>query len=163
MIINQTDKYIQETPWIQDIEWYLNGQMTRLPLGYYLGKTVYRCCSVTKPCPTLYNPMHCSRPGFPVHHQLPEFTQTHVHQVSDAIQPSHPLPSPSPPAHCSNSSPLCRWCHQTASSSVNPFSSRPQSFSAPVLPVNIQGWFPLAWLVWSPCHPRDSQECSPAS
>ena len=91
MIINQTDKYIQETPWIQDIEWYLNGQMTRLPLGYYLGKTVYRCCSVTKPCPTLYNPMHCSRPGFPVHHQLPEFTQTHVHQVSDAIQPSHPL------------------------------------------------------------------------
>ena len=45
-----------------------------------------------------YNPMNCSMPGFPVHHQLPEFTQTHVHRVSDAIQPSHPLSSPSPPA-----------------------------------------------------------------
>ena len=47
---------------------------------------------------TLCNPMDCSTPGFPVHHQLPEPAQTHVHQVSDAIQPSHPLSSPSPPA-----------------------------------------------------------------
>ena len=47
--------------------------------------------------PTLYNPMNCSTPGLPVHHQLSEFTQTHVHRVSDAIQPSHPLSSPSPP------------------------------------------------------------------
>ena len=51
---------------------------------------------VTQSCPTLCDPMNCSTPGFPVHHQLPEFTQTHVHQVSDAIQPSHPLSSPSP-------------------------------------------------------------------
>ena len=49
-------------------------------------------------CPTLCDPMHRSTPGLPVHHQLPEFTQTHVHRVSDAIQPSHPLSSPSPPA-----------------------------------------------------------------
>ena len=54
--------------------------------------------SVTQSCPTLCNPMNCSTPGLPVHHQLQEFTQTHVHQVSDAIQPSHPLSSPSPPA-----------------------------------------------------------------
>ena len=54
--------------------------------------------SVTQSCPTLWDPMNCSMPGLPVHHQLPEFTQTHVHRVSDAIQPSHPLPSPSPPA-----------------------------------------------------------------
>ena len=54
--------------------------------------------SVTQSCPTLCNPMNRSTPGFPVHHQLPEFTQTHVHRVSDAIQPSHPLSSPSPPA-----------------------------------------------------------------
>ena len=47
---------------------------------------------------TLCNPMNCSTPGLPVHHQLPEFTQTHVHRVGDAIQPSHPLSSPSPPA-----------------------------------------------------------------
>ena len=54
--------------------------------------------SVAQSCPTLCNPMNRSTPGLPVHHQLPEFTQTHVHRVSDAIQPSHPLSSPSPPA-----------------------------------------------------------------
>ena len=54
--------------------------------------------SVAQLCPTLCDPMNCSTPGPPVHHQLPEFTQTLVHQVSDAIQPSHPLSSPSPPA-----------------------------------------------------------------
>ena len=54
--------------------------------------------SVTQSCPTLCGPMNCSMPGLPVHHQLPESTQTHVHCVSDAIQPSHPLLSPSPPA-----------------------------------------------------------------
>ena len=54
--------------------------------------------SVVQSCPTLCNPMNCSTSGLPVHHQLPESTQTHVHWVSDAIQPSHPLSSPSPPA-----------------------------------------------------------------
>ena len=54
--------------------------------------------SVTQSCPTLCNPMNHSTPGLPVHHQLPEFTQTHVHWVSDTIQPSHPRSSPSPPA-----------------------------------------------------------------
>ena len=49
-------------------------------------------------CPTLCNPVDCSTPGLPVNHQLPEFTQTHVHRIGDAIQPSHPLSSPSPPA-----------------------------------------------------------------
>ena len=52
--------------------------------------------SVTQSCPTLFDPMNHSMPGLPVHHQLPEFTEPHVHQVSDAIQPSHPLLSPSP-------------------------------------------------------------------
>ena len=54
--------------------------------------------SVIQSCPTLWDPMNCSTPGLSVHHQLPEFTQTHVHWVSDAIQSSHPLSSPSPPA-----------------------------------------------------------------
>ena len=54
--------------------------------------------SVTQSCPTLCNPMNCSMPGVPFHHQLLEFIQTHVHQVGDAIQPSHPLSSSSPPA-----------------------------------------------------------------
>ena len=53
---------------------------------------------VTQSCPTLCDPMNYSTPGLPVHHQLLEFTQTHVHRVGDAIQPSHPLSSPSPPA-----------------------------------------------------------------
>ena len=55
-------------------------------------------CLVTQSCPTLGDPMDCSMPGLPVHHQLLEFTQTHIHWVGDAIQPSHPLSSPSPPA-----------------------------------------------------------------
>ena len=54
--------------------------------------------SVAQLCPTLCDPMNCSMPGLPVHHHLPEFTQTHVHRVSDAIQPSYPLPAPSPSA-----------------------------------------------------------------
>ena len=54
--------------------------------------------SATQSCPTRCNPMNCSMPGLPVYHKLPEFTQTHVHGVGDAIQPSHPLSSPSPPA-----------------------------------------------------------------
>ena len=55
--------------------------------------------SVAQSCLILCDPMNRSSPGLPVHHQLPEFTQTHVHRVSDSIQPSHPLSSPSPPAH----------------------------------------------------------------
>ena len=54
--------------------------------------------SVAQSCPTLCNPMDCSTPGFPVHHQLPELAQTHIHQIGVAIQPSHPLSSPFPPA-----------------------------------------------------------------
>ena len=57
--------------------------------------------SVAQSCPTLCDPMNHSMPGLPVHHQLPEFAQTHVHRVSDAIQPSHPLSSPSPALNAS--------------------------------------------------------------
>ena len=63
-----------------------------------LGVFCLQFSSVAQSCPTLYDPMNCSKPGLPVHHKLPEFTQTHVHRVSDAIQPSYPLSSPSPPA-----------------------------------------------------------------
>ena len=61
-------------------------------------KLEYQFSSVAQSCPTLCNPMDCSMPGFPVHQQLLELAQTDVHQVGDAIQPSHPLLSPSPPA-----------------------------------------------------------------
>ena len=63
-----------------------------------LNQSPVQFSSVTQSCPTLCDPMNRSMPGLPVHHQPPESTQTHVQQVSDAIQPSHPLSSPSPPA-----------------------------------------------------------------
>ena len=62
------------------------------------GLVLIQFSSVAQSCPTLHDPMNHSTPGLHEHHQLPEFTQTHVHRVSDAIQPSHPLSSPSPPA-----------------------------------------------------------------
>ena len=69
-------------------------------LVYHAGlvSAVSSFSSVAQSCPTLCDPMNRSTPGLPVHHKLPEFTHTHVHRVSDAIQPSHPLSSPSPPA-----------------------------------------------------------------
>ena len=67
-------------------------------LGEVPNMTQRQFSSVAQLCPTLCNPMNHSMPDLPVHHQLPEFIQTHVHWVSDAIQPSHPLSSPSPPA-----------------------------------------------------------------
>ena len=63
-----------------------------------LTHTPFCCCSVVRAYLTLYDPMECSTPGFPVLHQFPELAQTHVHRISDAIQPSHPLSSPSPSA-----------------------------------------------------------------
>ena len=68
--------------------------------AFFVKKAVYKdqFSSVAQSCPTLCDPMNRSTPGLPVCHQLPEFTQTHVHRVGDAIQPSHPLSSPSPPA-----------------------------------------------------------------
>ena len=74
--------------------------------------------SVAQSCPALCDPMDCSMPGFLVHHQVPELAQTHVHRGSDAIQPSHPLSSPSPPAfNVSHHQGLFQWVsssHQMA-------------------------------------------------
>ena len=88
------------------------------------------CCSVTKSCPTLCDPMDCSRPGFPVHHQLPELAQTHVHRVGDAIQSSHPLSSPSPPAfNLSQHQGLFQWvCSSHQVAKVLEFQLQHQSF-----------------------------------
>ena len=69
-----------------------------LPNGYENIHLIFQFSSVAQSCPTLCNPMNRSTPGLPVHHKLPEFTQTHAHRVGNAIQPSHPLSSPSPPA-----------------------------------------------------------------
>ena len=82
------------------------------------GIRCYQFSSVTQLCPTLSNPMDCSMPGLPVHHQLQEFTQSHIHWVGDVIQPSHPLLSPSSPAlNLSQHQGLFQWVsssHQVA-------------------------------------------------
>ena len=96
--------------------------------------------SVAQSYLTLCNPMNRSMPGLPVHHQLPEFTQTHVHRVGDAIQPSHPLSSPSPPA-------FNLFQRQGLFAMSQFFASGGQSVgasaSASVFPMNIQDVFPL--------------------
>ena len=74
------------------------GSNPGLPHCLAHSKCYIRILLFTQSCLTLFNPMDCSTPGFPVLHHLLELAQTHVHCVSDAIQPSHPLPSPSPPA-----------------------------------------------------------------
>ena len=100
--------------------------------------------SVAQSCPTLCNPMDRSTPGLPVHHQLQESTQTHVHWVGYAIQQSHPLSSPSPPAlNLSQHQGLFK-CRLFASSGR----SIGVSASTSVFPMNTQDWSPLGWTGW---------------
>ena len=103
--------------------------------------------SVTQSCPILCDPMYCSMPGFPVHHQLLELGHTHVHRVGDAIQPSHPLSSPSPAAiRLSQHQGLFQWVsssHQVAK--ILEFQLQHPS----VLPMNTQDWSPLGWTGWN--------------
>ena len=116
---------------------------------------VHQFSSVTQSCPTLGDPMDCSTPGFPVHHQLPELTQTHVHCIGDDMQPSHPLSSPSHPPSIfpsirvfSNESVLhIRW-PKYWSSSISPSNEYSGLISFRI------GWFGLL-------SPRDSQQSSP--
>ena len=100
--------------------------------------------SVAQSSLTLRNHKNCSTPGLPVHHQLPEFTQTHVHWVGDAIQPSHPLSSPFPPN-------LQSFPASGSFQMDQLFASGGQSVgvsASSVLPMNIQDWFPLGWTGW---------------
>ena len=104
------------------------------------------CCSVAQSCPTLCGPMDCNMPGLPVPHHLLEFAQVHVHCISDAIPPSHPLTPSSPPAlNLSQHQGLFQWVissHQMTK----------------ILELQHQS----CQLVWTPCSPRDFQESSPA-
>ena len=118
----------------------------------------YQFSSAAQSCPTLCNPMNRSTPGLPVLYQLPEFTQTHIHRVSDAIQPSHPGSPPFPPApNPSQHQSLFQWVsssHEVAR--VLEFQLQHQSFQrTPRTDLFYNG------LVGSPCSPRDSQESSP--
>ena len=133
---------------------------------YFLGKlsTSYRLnvsvqfSSVTQSCLTLCDPMNCSTPGLPVHHQLPEFTQTHSHRVSDAIQLSHPLSSPSAPASTpSQHQSLFQWVN-SSHEVAKVLEFQPQHHS---LQRNPRVDLLQNGLVGSPCSPRDSQESYP--
>ena len=97
--------------------------------------------SVAQSCPTVHDPMNRSMPGLPVHHQLPEFTQTHICWVSDAIQPSHPVVPFSSCITASESFPMSQlfaWGGQSTGVSA----------LASVLPKNTQDWSPLGWTCW---------------
>ena len=124
-------------------------------------KHMYKCpqFSSVQLCPRLCDPMNRSTSGLPVHHQLPEFTQTHIHRISDAIQSSYSLSSPSPPAHqslpASGSFPMSQlfaWGGQSIGVSA----------SASVLPMNIQDWSPLGWTGWISLQCKRLTESSPA-
>ena len=110
--------------------------------------------SVVQSCLTLCDPMDCSMPGLPVHHQLPELAQIHVHLVGDAIQPSHPLSSPSPTFNFSQHQDLFRWSVRI----------RPEywSFTFSIRSSNeYSGLISFTTDVGSPCSPRGSPESSP--
>ena len=127
-------------------------------LCYTLSHYSVQFTSVTPSCLTLCDPMNCSTPGLPVHHQLPEFTQTHMHRVGDAIQPSYPLLSPSLPVpNLSQHQGLFQWVnslHEVAK--VLEFQlwhhSLQRNHGADLLQNGLVG---------SPCSLRDSQESSP--
>ena len=125
-------------------------------LCHYLPTASVHFSSVAHSCLTLCDPMKRSTPGLPVHHHLPEFTQTHVHRVSDAIQPSHPLPSPSPPAlNPSQHQSLFQWVnssHEVA---------KVLEFQHHFFQRNPRADLLQNGLVGSPYRPRDSQESSP--
>ena len=119
-----------------------NHRSTELSRVFHSVAICTQFSSVTQLCPALYDPMNHSTPGLPVHHQLLESTQTHVHWVGDTIQPSHPLSSPFPPA-------LNLSQHPGSFQMSQFFTSGGQSIgvsaSTSVLPMNTQDWFPLAW------------------
>ena len=115
------------------------------------------CChSVAQSYWTLCDPIDCSTPGLPALHYLPEFAQTHVHPFDNVIQLSHPLSSPSPALSLSQHRGLFQW----VSSSHQVGQGTGPSFSALVISMSIQGWFPLGFTGFISSCPRDSQESS---
>ena len=121
-----------------------------------LGHPISSSVQFTQSCPTLCNPMDCSMPSFPVLYHLPELTQTHVHWVGDAIQPSHSLSSPSPPTfNLSQYQGLFKWVRSSH------HVTKVLEFQLRISPSNkYSGLFPLGWTGWISCSPRDSQESS---
>ena len=125
---------------------------------WFLSFSSVQFSSVTQSCLILCDLMSCSTPGLPVHRQLPEFTQTQVHWVGDAIQPSHLLSSPSLPApNPSQHQSLFQWVNSSPWGGQSTGVSALASF----LPKNTQEWSPSEWIGWISCSRRDSLESSP--
>ena len=153
-------KYLLRKPNVKNLYkdiWLASKHMKRCPVSF----SSVQFSSVTQSHPTLCDPMNWSTPGLPVHHQHPEFTQTHAHRVSGAIQPSHPLSSPSLPApNPSQHQGLFQWVN-TASSGQSTGVSALASFH----PENNQDRSPLGWTSWISLQSKGlkskSQEPSP--
>ena len=162
MLVRKQDSLLNLLEQIYCIHWFacrVLDTMTDLT-GFrdFLILYIIQFSSVAQSCPTLCNPMNRSTPGLPVHHHLPEFTQTHVHRVRDAIQPSHPRSSLSPTApNPSQHQSIFQWVNSSREvAKVLEFQPQHQRFQ----------WTPRTGLlqdglVGSPCSPRDSQESSP--
>ena len=150
--VNARDMRLRFNPWMEKIPWKKTQQPT---LVFLPGESLWTeepdrlqssqsVNSVTQSYLTLCDPMNCSTPGLSIHHYLPEFIQTHVHRVGDAIQPSHPLFSPSPPSPNSSHnqsfpmSQLFAWGGQSTGVSA----------LASFLPKNTQDRSPLEWTGW---------------
>ena len=101
---------------------------------------IFLSVQFTQSCPTLCDPVDCNMPGLPVHHQLPKLTQTHVHRVGDAIQPSHPV---APFSSCPQAFPAWGSFPVRSQLFISGGQSIGASASASVLPKNSHGWFPL--------------------
>ena len=133
VVLQGTRRFLFPTGWSPLLHCYVD-------LLKGLVSVTFQFCSVPQTCLTLSDPMDCSIPGLLVHHQLPEFTQAHVHWVGNAIQPFHPLSSPSLAFNLSQHQGLFQWVsssHQVAK--LLELQLQHQSFQW----MNIQGWFPL--------------------
>ena len=122
--------------------------------AYEAKRSPQNVSSVAQSYPTICDPMDCSTPGFPLHHQLPELTKTYIHRMGDAIQPYHPLSSPSPAFNLAQHQGLFKWV-----------SSSHQMAKVLELQLQSSQWifridFLQDWLVWSPFCSRNSQESS---
>ena len=146
---------------MKKVLWYMGfsllslaGNITRKDWSSWSQFFILQFSSVAQSCLTLCDPMDCSMPGLPVHHQLLESTQTHVHWVSDAIQPSHPLSSPSPPSFIlSQHQGLFQWVsslHQVAR--VLEFQLQIQSFHCKTIALTRQTLLANYWLYFWICY-----------
>ena len=124
------------------------GSLPLAPPGKPFNYFQFQFSSVTQSCRTLCDPMDCSTPGLPVHYQLPEFTQTHVHWVGDAIQPAHPLSSPSPPAlNLSQHQALFKWVSSSHQMAKAPeFQLQHQSFQWTLYYFSPPSWMDISFL-----------------